>query len=750
MKKNIKIAIILCLLAGALFFINRDLFEYEQVYVYRRAFKPGVDPKGDYILSDEPMVLKPGKYEITLNGSFRGKTSGYFLIDSSEEKLFTIDFPADDTEIREAFTVTGGAKQVRFGISWDPDTAVTVDRVMIRSDHVLYRSSLMKHAVISGAAIILGGLIFLRSICPETWRRLFPRISKPENERMLLLIIILTIIVSVPFLREDSIIDGDDFYYHMRHLKGIAASLSAGHFPARILLDWVDNYGYGSGFYYPNLFLTFPAVLILCGFHVVNAYEIFVTFCTFFSLLTMFITVRRIGKSEKAAQISVMLYAFAAYRLIDVFYRAALGEIQAFIFLPLIILGFYEIMNGHCERWWIFGIAFTGLLWCHVISLAIAGFFTAVYALFYVRRIFTDRKIFFAFLKAVIFTLGLGTWFLLPMIEQAATNQLKINMIMFSPEDDPYGSITRFRSLFLFFNDWNYSERIRSVYPGWVFFFIPVLRIITLRRKDHPDLKLADGLTAYGFITLVMCTSLFPWKVFIQFLYRIQFAWRIMMISTVLLSVSCSIYTVLFLEKYFSEKSAGFQLVPVFLLCLICGGPIIVEAAAKHVLLMDDYRYVKKSNFLSGSEYMPTELSREYIEKTGDHIVCETEGFETLSFSRKGLSVTFSFLLPNADEDAEMQVPLIYYTGYRAYFTGSDGVSREVPVFRNHIGLAAVSNGKMAEGTIRVQYVKTLLQHLGDSISLLTLGTVIILTIRRKKRKTLPDFPEAFEQISAV
>ena len=41
--------------------------------------------------------------------------------------------------------------------------------------------------------------------------------------------------------------------------------------------------GYGSGFYYPNLLLTFPAVLILCGFHEIAAYEIFTTICTFFS-----------------------------------------------------------------------------------------------------------------------------------------------------------------------------------------------------------------------------------------------------------------------------------------------------------------------------------------------------------------------------------------------------------------------------------------------------------------------------------
>ena len=579
MKKTAIIILIFCLLSGALLYVNRDLFRYEEIFVYRRMFSPDTDHKGDYILSTEQLPLKPGSYQVTIEGTFSGIGSGFFLVDSGEEKVQSADFPAEGTITQKEFTISGSTKQVRFGISWDPSTKeLNIERFIIRSEHVLYKSSLLKHAVISAFILTIGIIVLLRFISPEKYSKLFPHLSKPENERMMLMIIFLTLLTAAPFYRSDTYVNGDDFYYHMRHLKGIAASLKAGHFPVRILLDWIENFGYGSGFYYPNLLLTFPAVLILCGFHVIAAYEIFTTVCTFFSLFTMFLTVRRISGSEKAAHASSIIYSFAVYRLIDIYYRAALGEIQTFVFLPLIILGLYEIFNDHTERWWIFAAGFTGLLWCHVISLALAGVFTAIWLLFSIRKIFSDKKIFFAFIKAVLLTLGLGMWFILPMAEQSMTNELKINMIMFSPDTEPFGSSSDPRSLLLFFYDWNYVDPIRQVYPGWTFLIIPLLRIIFLRRKENQMLKLADKMTIYGFIAMIMCTNLFPWKIFIQFLYRIQFAWRIMMITTVLLSVSCAIYAALLAEKYLPDRTQFVQLLPLFILCAACGGPILIEA----------------------------------------------------------------------------------------------------------------------------------------------------------------------------
>ena len=736
MKKSTIIIVILCLVTALLILVNRDIFKYEDIFVYRRTFSPA-DSKGDYILSTEQIALKPGTYRIGIEGSFSGSGSGYFLIDQNEEKFLAQDFPSGEDHIENEFTVNGSTKQLRFGIAWDPEAGeLNIERFLVRSNHVLYRSSLLKHVTISLFILSAGLILILRFVFTDFYRRLFPHMASPRNERMILAILFLTLLTSIPFYRSDTFVTGDDFYYHMRHIKGVAASLKAGYFPVRILLDWLENYGYGSGFFYPNIFLTLPGVLVLLGFHVIAAYEIFTILCSFLTMLTMFLTVRRISQSEKAAYASLILYAFAAYRLADIYYRAALGENQAFIFLPLIIWGLYEIFNDHTERWWIFAIAFTGLLWSHVISLALAGIFTAIWALFHVRRIFTDRKVFTALLKSVILTLCLGAWFILPMAEQSATNELKINTIMFSADTDPYGSHTLAKNLLLFFNDWNYDEPMRKVYPGWPLLLIPLLRLLFLRRRENKTIKLADSLSLLGFFSMIMCTEIFPWQFFMQFLFRIQFSWRIMMITTVLLSASCGIYVCCLTDKFLSAMTEKIQLLPLFVFCAVCGFPILIESLTNRAYSMDFFRYTERNNFLSGSEYMPVKLKREMIEKTGDHVISDDPDFEMTSFVRKGLSVTWDYQLPEGKNDVTMLVPLIYYTGYHGFRIKPGEEAGEIPISKNEVGLITVTNDDIPAGQLSVRYVKTAMQHLGDTISLVTLLSCILFLSRRKQKHT--------------
>ena len=730
MNKKSVFILILCLIIGSLIIINKDLFHYEKIFVYHRTFSE-IDHKGDYILSVDEIVLKPGTYQIIIEGNFNVKKCGYFLIDSSEEKIVSSDFSQGNTNQQE-FSIIGSAKQLRFGVSWDPAAnELTVDRFTILSDHVLYKESLLKHIILSGFTIIIGIMLLLRFCFPDRYKKLFPNLSKPKNERMLIMILFLTLLTSIPFFRSDIYINGDDFYYHMHHLKGIAASVREGHIPPRILLDWLENYGYGSGFYYPNIFLIFPGILIICGFHEIAAYEIFVTCCTFCALLTMFLTVRAISQSEKIAHMATILYAFAAYRLIDIYYRAALGEIQTFIFLPLIVYGLYEIFNKREDHWWIFGFGFTGLLCCHVISVAIAGFFTALWSIIHIKRIITDRKVFFAMLKAVFLTLGLGVWFILPMIEQSLTNELKINLILSSPELTPFGVVSEPKSIFSYFYDWIHPKA-QGPYPGWAFLILLIFRILILRNQKDPLLIFADKLNAYSIPSLIMCTSLFPWKIFLQFLFRIQFSWRIMMIATVLLSISCGIYAAYLIKKIMPDMSPAVSLIPVLILSIVSGCPIMVESITNRAYSMDYYYYVQRTNSLSGSEYLPVNLDREVVEKTRDHVVSDDPSFQMLSFLRKGLSVTWDYSVDHESMDTIMQVPLIYYTGYRAYLTEPDNLTYEIPISKNDIGLVTVSNNGISEGTICVRYVKTAAQHIGDSISLLTLIGCIYAIIRKR------------------
>ncbi len=589
--------------------------------------------------------------------------------------------------------------------------------------------------MLSGLFLIVFLFLLFYVLAPSVFRKCFPHLGRAENMRMLGFLLILTPLTLFPYLSSKTFITGDDLYFHLTEIKGIAAALRAGYFPVRILPDALNGYGYGSGFYYPNFFLTIPALLILLGFYVMDAYKIFIALCSFFAFLTMFLTVRRISQSEKASYAAVILYACSAYRLIDIYYRSALGEIQAFIFLPLIILGLYEIFHSHPERWWIFALAFTGLLECHMISLAIAGIFTGIWTLLHVRQIFSDKKILLALLKSVVLTVLLGASFLFPMFEQTATNDLRIKLIMLDPVNNSLGQYTPWQSLLRFFYDWNneevvehifpgwwnYGIAVRYVYPGWSLLILPVLRLVMLRKMKTPVLKLADRLTIYGFFALIACTDIFPWQFLLPLLFRIQFSWRIMMIATVLLSVSCGIYAAEMMEKYLSGKNLLLQFLPLSVLSLSVGLPILIETQSNRCADINEYRRIERSSIIHGAEYLPVGFDRALAEQTGDNVICDATGFVMENPIREALSFTFDFRLPESVSDARMRVPLTFYTGYHAYLTDEAGKRVKIPVERDELGLVSVTNGQTNAGTITVRFERTDIQLASDIISLAAL-----------------------------
>ncbi len=61
------------------------------------------------------------------------------------------------------------------------------------------------------------------------------------------------------------------------------------------------DYGVGSEFYYPNLFFMSAPVLRLLGFSAISALKNFYIFCTFSSLLTMYIAGKKTDSAETYA-----------------------------------------------------------------------------------------------------------------------------------------------------------------------------------------------------------------------------------------------------------------------------------------------------------------------------------------------------------------------------------------------------------------------------------------------------------------
>ena len=731
-KSRIFIIIFLLILLGAaLVWINQDLYRFTYDVPCQRTFVPEADPKRDFVVNG-PVTLKPGSYVFSPVISVEGNENGIFLIDGDENEVFYTDIPDGTVNPVFPFEISGSTKQVRIGIRYDSGSArVSLERVKITAEYILYRESVLRHLTISILLVLLAVWLYLRICHPKIIFKLFPFFAKPENEMSLLFLILLTFVASYPVLNGKVYIHGDDMFFHVTRIKGLADSLKAGYFPVRDQLYWLNNYGYGVGYYYPDVFLYFPALLVILGFDLPTAYNIFLIVCSFLSLASIWYAAFRITNNRTAAAAAAVLMACAAYRLIIVYFRAAVGEVQAAVFYPLIVLGLYEIFHDHTEKWPVFAAGFFGIICCHLISMIIAVALTALFLLTQLKKVLNDKRIFFALLKSVLAVMIIDAFFWLPVLEQSFTNPgLKINQVMNGAVDF---NITNyaipFGNLFIRFKPWSGIWQADSVYPGWSMLLVPLLGVMVWRNRKG-FVKTADYFLLFSVPVIWMTTRLFPWQwnIFLPFVSRIQFAYRMLLPVTVLFSLSGGIYFAALTDNRNQYLWTALLLVFCF---FSTANPILLESV--HNRSVEKRMFVMQDNRVSGAEYLPPDFDESFPGKNTDTVrLVESDIPLTITaHKRQKLGFSFTYEIPENSGDVHFSVPLIYYTGFRGTLTTDDGKVLHPEITWDEQGLVSLGNEGHWRGTVSVKYQKTPVQWIGECIT--TLSILAIIWVSRKR-----------------
>jgi hypothetical protein len=212
-----------------------------------------------------------------------------------------------------------------------------------------------------------------------------------ENFKILIIILVLTFLISIPYLNSEPIFV-HDISYHTNRIVELANEIKNGNFPVLIHSNLLDGFGYANSLFYPELFLYIPAILIYCGVNFLISYKILTILSTFFTILFTYYAANRIFKKKNIAWTVTLLYSTAFYRLTDIYVRGAIGEVLAMTFLPLILAGIYEILLGDNKKWWIICFGFFELVNSHVLTFAMSVIFIILLCAININKIFKDKK----------------------------------------------------------------------------------------------------------------------------------------------------------------------------------------------------------------------------------------------------------------------------------------------------------------------------------------------------------------------
>ena len=217
-------------------------------------------------------------------------------------------------------------------------------------------------------------------------------------------------------LFSDYLVECHDLNFQLYRIEGIKDALLSGQFPVRVHPTHINGYGYATAALYPELFLYIPALLRIMGMSVVMSFKVFLFLINLATALVMYGAVKSITKSSYYATLASVVYTVATYRIICVHERAAVGEILAMCFMPLVVSGIYHVFIGDKKKWPQLVVGATCVFQSHLISTMLTAFLAVFLGLVYIRRLFSEKRWLYL-LGSIAMIVLLNLWFLVPFFD---------------------------------------------------------------------------------------------------------------------------------------------------------------------------------------------------------------------------------------------------------------------------------------------------------------------------------------------
>ncbi len=515
---------------------------------------------------------------------------------------------------------------------------------------------------------------------------------------------------------------GHDFHFHYIRFNALIEALNDGRYPYYIDYTAANGYGYFTSVFYSDLILM-PFAFIGTFTNSLFAFQIMLFIMTVLTGLFMYISVNKIYKNRYTATISGIIYAFAYYRLQDMYRRGALGETLSFTFVPIIILGLYHIIKGDYRKWYILTLGFTGIIFCHVIS-SVLMFITAIIILaIYCKPLIKEpKRIAYLCLSGVI-TIILIAYYLYPLLEQMGANKYYYETKAVIA--DTYAQKELYEIIRGLFSGIIYHTNIFLPGTGVILTALVGLRLF-VRNKSKALISI-DIYAIIGLFFLFASSVYFPWHIFpFNKLGFIQLPWRLYEFTTFFFALAGGYYLSILLKTY-TRKLMGIT-------AIILLTAIMLVSDGRHYAVMtsgmkiDMKPSIGMDYHLGMMEYLPEKIpSPWYIELRGNFVSSENNDTQICDLKKEKGITSFDVNISKSDS---LELPLVYYKGYAATLN-------EKPVKISESSHGFIQIEAKESGHVKVIYSGTVIQKISSYITLigfLLLFVYIFYSNRKQKR----------------
>lgn len=538
-----------------------------------------------------------------------------------------------------------------------------------------------------------------------------------------ILIIIASIIISIPLANKSLNIYRDDGIQHICRIIGTEQTLADKQFLPMIMSDLCNNFGYSWNIFYSPLTAYMSVVFRIFNFSYVNCLKLCMFVIVLLSGLTMYKLTLRITKNKKLATLASIIYILAPYRITDMYIRTALAELASFIFIPIVFEGLYIIVNEEKKSYKL-ALGAAGLILTH----QVIAMYTAIICFAYLIVFFKKLKS-----KTVLKSIGVNLLFCILM-----TSFYWVGLLQhyFSTSYEVFVPGRMEREEVLIFYKAKFSQLFITSSEQTMIYAIGLLSVIGLvltpiayKKVPEEYKKTYMFFLITGIVLIGMTLKIFPFEKLPQALTMLQFTFRLFTFTSFFFAfVVATNFAILI--KNFKTLDIVVLLTISILLLVPYKSKLDFNLQENEERLINGVRVTENTGRvhagMASMEYLPTKAFKnlKYIANRKDEVMVLDNNQAVISDYTKQAS-NMNCKISNINKETTIELPYIYYLGYRVYANG-----QEIKYTESDNGFIQINIAK--DSQIKVKYLGTNEMLISYAVSIISFATIIVLNHKNK------------------
>lgn len=497
-----------------------------------------------------------------------------------------------------------------------------------------------------------------------------------------IIIIAASLIAAIPLINL-RIYGTDDGYVHMLRIFGMEQILKEQNFPPFIYSKFANGFGYAINLFYSPIVTYGPLFFKIFNFTFTNCLKIFMFAVTLLSGIAMYKFMINVTRNKNVSLLSSILYVLAPYRITDMYIRIAVAELASFMFIPIIFDGLYSVLKEEKLSFkLIWGTV--GLILTHTVITMYMAIICLLYLVFNIKKL-KSVKVIRILVISLVCILLITSFYWVGLLQHHNATSYEV----FVPGRMEVGNKLEYYKTEIYQLFYTSKDQQMIYAIGMVTILGLVLTPIVWKRIEKEYKRTYVLFLTFGIILIIMTLTFFPFEKLPSVFKMIQFTFRLYEFTAFFFAFVAGINYGIIIKNFKIFDVIVLTIISTLLL-IPYNSKLEYELSTNEERLIEGVRVTENTGRvhagMASMEYLPSKAFKvlnTYIANRKDEPIIMSGEAEILNYNKNGTNLEFELTNMKNEREADNQnnkteagltieLPYIYYLGYRVYANGSE------------------------------------------------------------------------------